>query len=142
MPAAEPTILGWHKGGTTDSFGADLRAVTDGLALVPYGNGVHYDSEAARRPLVHKLVAGRTPPRTYCTDDGVGVLYRGEGFAGAFTEAAGKGRLRRRAGSGRSGACGTDRARPAGLTYLVVARVPRYSSMTLGSFISSRPALV
>ena len=81
----------WHRGGTTDSFGPDLRAVTDGLALVPYGNGVHYDSEAARRPLVHKLVAERTLPRTYCTDDGVGVLYRSERFAGAFTEAAGKG---------------------------------------------------
>ena len=31
--------------------------VTNGLALLPYGNGVHYDSEARRRPLVHRLVA-------------------------------------------------------------------------------------
>lgn len=30
-------------------------------------------------------------PRTYCTDDGVGLLYRGERFAGAFTEVPGKG---------------------------------------------------
>lgn len=80
----------WHQGGTTDSFGPDLRAVTDGLALLPYGNGVHYDSEAARRPLVHKLVGDRTLPRTYCSDDGVGLLYRGERFTAAFTETAGK----------------------------------------------------
>ncbi len=81
----------WHQGGTTDSFGPDLRAVTDGLAFLPYGNGVHYDSETGRRPLVHKLVGDQTLPRTYCTDDGVGLLYRGEEFAGAFSEVAGKG---------------------------------------------------
>ena len=40
----------WHVGGSTDSFGPDLQAVTDGLGLLPYGNGVHYDSEAQRRP--------------------------------------------------------------------------------------------
>lgn len=81
----------WHAGGTTDSFGPDLRAVTDGLALLPYGNGVHYDSEVARRPLVHSLVGDRVLPRTYCTDDGVGLYYRGQRFVGAFTEVAGKG---------------------------------------------------
>lgn len=81
----------WHRGGTTDSFGPALQAVTNGLALLPYGNGVHYDSEARRRPLVHELVADQVLPRTYCTDDGVGLLYRGEQFAGAFTETPGKG---------------------------------------------------
>lgn len=81
----------WHRGGTTDSFGPELRAVTDGLGLLPYGNGVHYDSEAARRPLVHRLVAEKVLPRTYCSDDGVGLLYRGQEFVGAFTEVAGKG---------------------------------------------------
>ncbi len=81
----------WHRGGTTDSFGPELRAVTDGLGLLPYGNGVHYDSEVTRRPLVHKLVGKGVLPRTYCTDDGVGLLYRGDRFAGAFTEVAGKG---------------------------------------------------
>lgn len=59
----------WFKGGTTDSFGPELRAVDNGLALLPYDNGVHYDSEAARRPAVHRLVADgtlgrRTAPTT------------------------------------------------------------------------------
>ena len=31
----------WYVGGTTDSFGPELRAVTNGLALLPWGNGVH-----------------------------------------------------------------------------------------------------
>jgi peptidase E len=67
----------WHAAGTTDSFGPELRAVTDGLGLLPYGNGVHYDSEAQRRPLVQSLVAAGTLPLTYCTDDRVGLLYEG-----------------------------------------------------------------
>ena len=42
--------LCWHIGGTTDSFGPELRPVTNGLALLPYSNGVHYDSERAAPP--------------------------------------------------------------------------------------------
>lgn len=67
----------WHVGGTTDSFGPELLAVRNGLALLPYGNGVHYDSEAQRRPLLHSLVADGTLPLSYATDDGVGLVYRG-----------------------------------------------------------------
>ncbi len=67
----------WHVGGTTDSFGPSLRAVTNGLGLLPYGNGVHYDSEAERRPLLQRLVAQAVLPTSYATDDGVGLLYRG-----------------------------------------------------------------
>jgi len=67
----------WHVGGTTDSFGPKLRAVTNGLAFLPYGNGVHYDSEAERRPLLHQLVADGTLPTSYATDDGVGLVYDG-----------------------------------------------------------------
>ena len=76
----------WHIGGTTDSFGPDLRAITNGLALVPYSNGVHYDSEEQRRPLFHSLIADGTLPAGYATDDGVGVLYRGTEFAEAVSE--------------------------------------------------------
>jgi peptidase E len=67
----------WHVGGPTDSFGRDLRPVLDGLALLPYGNGVHYDSEEQRRPLLHRLVGDRTLPTSYATDDGVGLVYDG-----------------------------------------------------------------
>lgn len=67
----------WHVGGTTDSFGPELQPVTDGLHLLPYGNGVHYDSEEQRRPLLHSLVAAGTLPTSYATDDGIGILYEG-----------------------------------------------------------------
>jgi len=67
----------WHVGGPTDSFGPTLRPVTDGLAFLPYGNGVHYDSEEQRRPLLHQLVGDRVLPRSYATDDTVGILYEG-----------------------------------------------------------------
>ncbi|WP_232221836.1 peptidase E [Nocardioides sp. J54] len=83
--------LCWHVGGTTDSFGPDLRPFTNGLGLLPWSNGVHYDSEEQRRPLFHKLVGDGVLPSGYATDDGVGVLYRGTEVAGAFTEVDGKG---------------------------------------------------
>lgn len=81
----------WHVGGTTDSFGPDLRPITNGLGLVPFSNGVHYDSEEQRRPLFQKLIAEGTLPAGYATDDGVGVLYRGTEFVEAVTEVDGKG---------------------------------------------------
>ena len=51
---------------------------------------VHYDSEPRRRPLVHRLVADGTLGTTHCTDDGVGMLYRGTEFVEAVSEEAGK----------------------------------------------------
>jgi peptidase E len=78
----------WHVGGTTDSFGPELRAVTDGLGFVPYANGVHYDSEDQRRPLLHRLVGEATLPAAYATHDGAGVLYRGTEYVEAVAEKA------------------------------------------------------
>jgi len=79
----------WHVGGATDSYGLQLRPVTDALAMLPYGNGVHYDSEEQRRPLVHRLVADGTLPTTYCTDDGVGLHYRGTELVEAVADRPG-----------------------------------------------------
>jgi peptidase E len=68
----------WHVGGPTDSFGPTLRLVTDGLALLPYGNGVHYDSEEQRRPLLQRVVDDGLLPTSYATDDRIGILYEGD----------------------------------------------------------------
>jgi peptidase E len=84
----------WHVGGTTDSFGPELRPVTNGLAFLPYSNGVHYDSEAQRRPLYQRLVADGTLPDGYATDDGTGLLYRGTEMTEALSEINGKGTYR------------------------------------------------
>jgi len=79
----------WHVGGPTDSFGPTLRPVTNGLALLPYGNGVHYDSEAQRRPLLHRLVGAGTLPTSYATDDGAGLVYRGTELVEAVADREG-----------------------------------------------------
>ncbi|WP_086825671.1 peptidase E [Allokutzneria sp. NRRL B-24872] len=76
----------WHKGGPTDSFGPELRLIDNGLGFLPFDNGVHYDSEARRRPLVHAGVASGELGRTYCTDDGAGLLYRGTELVEALAE--------------------------------------------------------
>lgn len=77
--------LCWHVGGITDSFGPALKPVTNGLGLVPWSNGVHYDSPE-RRPLFQSLVADGTLPSGYATDDGAGLLYRGTEMVEALTE--------------------------------------------------------
>ncbi|MER6988288.1 peptidase E [Saccharopolyspora hirsuta] len=84
----------WHSGGTTDSFGPALRPVTNGLGLLPWSNGVHYDSERERRPLFQSLIADGTLPPGYATDDGVGLLYRGTEMVEALGEKDGAGAYR------------------------------------------------
>jgi peptidase E len=79
----------WHVGGTTDSFGVDLRAVTNGLGLLPYSNGVHYDSEARRRPVFQRMIADGTLPDGFATDDGVGLHYIGTDLHEAVADRVG-----------------------------------------------------
>ena len=70
--------LCWHAGGTTDSFGPTLQPVTNALGFLPYANGVHYDSEEQRRPLLHHLMKNATlGPLAFATDDHVGIWYEG-----------------------------------------------------------------
>jgi peptidase E len=84
----------WHVGGTTDSFGTELRAVTDGLGFLPYGNGVHYDSEERRRPTLHRLVGDGTLPLSYALDDGVALYYEGTELVEAVSDTEGAGAYR------------------------------------------------
>jgi peptidase E len=81
----------WHIGGTTDSFGPELRPITNGLGLLPYSNGVHYDTEDQRRPLFQSLIADGALPSGYASDDGVGLHYRGTELVEVVAELDGKG---------------------------------------------------
>jgi peptidase E len=104
----------WHIGGTTDSFGPQLRPVTNGLGFLPYANGVHYDSEEQRRPLMHRLVGTGVLPSAYATDDGAGLLYRGAELVEAVAE------------NDRAGAYFVERAGDGAVeTVLDVRRLPR-----------------
>lgn len=67
----------WHVGGPTDSFGPKLEIVTNAMGLIPYGNGVHYDSEAQRRPLLQSVVKAEELPTSFATDDHAAIVYRG-----------------------------------------------------------------
>ncbi|HEY7019700.1 MAG TPA: peptidase E [Ktedonobacterales bacterium] len=80
----------WHMGGVTDSFGVELRPVTNGLGFLPYSNGVHYDSEERRRPLFQKLIGEGVLPEGYATDDQVALHYVDETLHKVITETSGK----------------------------------------------------
>lgn len=80
----------WYQGGTTDSFGVELQAVTNGLGLLPYSNGVHYDSEERRRPLFQKLIGEGTLSEGDATDDGVALHYVGETLHKVIADRPGK----------------------------------------------------
>jgi peptidase E len=83
--------LCWHSGGNTDSFGPRLRPLTNGLGLLPYSCGVHYDSDPQRRPLLHKLVADGTLRAGYAADEAVGLHYVGIEFVQAVSYIDGRG---------------------------------------------------
>jgi peptidase E len=81
--------LCWFEGGTTDSFGPELRPVTNALAFLPGSTCPHYDSEERRRPLYQALVRdGVVPPGT-ATDDGVGLHYTGTELTGVLADRPG-----------------------------------------------------
>jgi dipeptidase E len=77
----------WFEGGTTDSFG-DLAPLRDGLGFLTGSNCPHYDGEAERRPLYHRLVATGELPAGYAADDGVGLVFRGTELAEVVSERA------------------------------------------------------
>ncbi|GAA3118808.1 peptidase E [Streptosporangium carneum] len=77
--------LCWHVGGNTDSFGPELRVWADGLGLLPYSCGVHYNSDPQRRELLHASVASGELPGGYAADEGVALHYVGTEFIQAVS---------------------------------------------------------
>lgn len=76
----------WFTGGTTDSFGPDLRPFTAGLGLLPQSYCPHYDSEGRRRPLYQALVAeGALAPGIAC-DDGAAAHFVDDALAEVVTD--------------------------------------------------------
>jgi peptidase E len=65
----------WFLGGTTDSFGKDLRPFTDGLRFLSGSYCPHYSSEPARRPTYQALIAEGTLPGGIACDDGAGAHF-------------------------------------------------------------------
>jgi peptidase E len=84
----------WFEGGTTDSFGRDLRPFTDGLAMLPGSFCPHYHSEARRRPLYQRLVADGTLPGGLACDDGAAAHYADDELAELVADRPGGGVFR------------------------------------------------
>jgi peptidase E len=71
----------WFEGGTTDSFGPELRPFTDGLALLAGSYCPHYSAEPLRRPRYQKLVAARTLAAGIACDDGTAAHFADDTLA-------------------------------------------------------------
>lgn len=67
----------WFEAGLTDSFGAGLAPLKDGLKFLPGSFCPHYDSESLRRPRYEETVGSGALPDGFAADDGVGVLFNG-----------------------------------------------------------------
>jgi dipeptidase E len=73
----------WFQASTTDSFGPELAPLHDGLGFVAASACPHYDNEAQRRPLYHRLVADGFPAG-YAADEGTALHFDS---AGSLVEA-------------------------------------------------------
>jgi dipeptidase E len=68
----------WFEASTTDSFGPDLEPLRDGLGFMAGSACPHYDGEAQRRPLYHRLVAAGFPSG-WAADDGAALHFDAAG---------------------------------------------------------------
>jgi dipeptidase E len=68
----------WFQASTTDSFGPDIEPLHDGLGFVAGSACPHYDAEAQRRPLYHRLVAAGFPSG-WAADDGAALHFDAAG---------------------------------------------------------------
>lgn len=73
--------LCWFVGGTTDSFGPELRLFADGLGLLRHSYCPHYDTEELRRPVYRRLVGDGALPDGWGADDGVAMRFVDGGLA-------------------------------------------------------------
>jgi peptidase E len=78
----------WFEGGTTDSFGHQLRPFTAGLGFLAGSYCPHYNSEPARRPLFQSLVSDGTLPAGLACDDGAAAHFVGKSLAEVVADRA------------------------------------------------------
>lgn len=86
LSGASAGAICWFEAGTTDSFGFELQAFTEGFGLLPGSYCPHYDSEELRRPTFHRLVSEGTIPGGYASDDGVGLRFDGTDLVDVFRD--------------------------------------------------------
>jgi dipeptidase E len=81
-------MICWFECSVTDSFGAGLAALRDGLGFLPGSACPHYDAEERRRPVYQQLVASGFPGG-YAVDDFAGLHFEGTALREVVTEVEG-----------------------------------------------------
>jgi len=84
----------WFESSLTDSFGRPLRALHDGLALLPGSFCPHYDGERDRRAAYRRLVGNGELPAGWAAEDGVAVLFENGNVADIVASRRGRGAFR------------------------------------------------
>jgi dipeptidase E len=76
----------WFEACSTDSFGAGLAPLLDGLGFLAGSFCPHYDGEPLRRPTyIHWVAEGGLPPG-FAADDGVALCFEGTELTEAISE--------------------------------------------------------
>lgn len=76
LGGASAGSLCWFEEGTTDSRPKALSIVKC-LGFLPGSHSPHYDAEAGRRPLYHKLIGSGEMKPGYACDNDAGMLFEG-----------------------------------------------------------------
>ena len=74
LGGASAGSLCWFEEGTTDSRPKAL-SVVQCLGFLPGSHSPHYDAEAGRRPLYHKLIGDGTMKPGFACDNDAGILF-------------------------------------------------------------------
>jgi peptidase E len=67
----------WFEGGVSDSFGAALAPLNEGLGFLPGSHCPHFDGEADRAPVYRRCIRDGLLPAGFAADDGVGLHFVG-----------------------------------------------------------------
>lgn len=88
----------WFECSVTDSFGAQLAPLEEGLGLLPGSFCPHFDAEERRRPVYRRLVDEGFPPG-YAADDLAALHFEGQELREVVASRAGAQAYRVEAGS-------------------------------------------
>jgi len=82
MTGGSAGAICWFEGGTTDSFGPELKPLNDGLGFLKGSLCPHYDA-AGRQPLYHQTLLDGSLPPGYAMDNFAMIQFRGTDLVGA-----------------------------------------------------------
>lgn len=87
LGGASAGSLCWFEEGTTDSRPKALSIVKC-MGFIPGSHSPHYDAEAGRRPLYHKLIGSGEMKPGYACDNDAGILFEGTSIKRVVTTRA------------------------------------------------------